>query len=73
MCKFSSKSGGGGVPFQISFILGDLPRNDPLIMWRIAFMPFMYVVDICYNIVSHTIELFIHLNKINKYMSYVKR
>ena len=46
---------------------------NALIMWKIAFMPFMYVVDICYNIVSHTIELFIHLNKINKYMSYVKR
>ena len=27
MCKFSSKS--GGVPFQISFFLGDLTRNDP--------------------------------------------
>ena len=26
MCKFSSKS--GGVPFQISFFLGDLTRND---------------------------------------------
>ena len=31
MCKFSSKSGGGGVPFQISFFLGDLTRNDPQI------------------------------------------
>ena len=29
MCKFSSKYGGGGVPFQISFFLGDLTRNDP--------------------------------------------
>ena len=29
MCKFSSKS--GGVPFQISFFLGDLTRNDPLV------------------------------------------
>ena len=28
MCKFSSKS--GGVPFQISFFLGDLTRNDPI-------------------------------------------
>ena len=28
MCKFSSKS--GGVPFQISFFLGDLTRNDPM-------------------------------------------
>ena len=28
MCKFSSQS--GGVPFQISFFLGDLTRNDPL-------------------------------------------
>ena len=28
MCKFSSKS--GGVPFQISFFLGDLTRNDPV-------------------------------------------
>ena len=27
MCKFLSKS--GGVPFQISFFLGDLTRNDP--------------------------------------------
>ena len=27
MRKFSSKS--GGVPFQISFFLGDLTRNDP--------------------------------------------
>ena len=27
MCKFSSKS--GGVPFQFSFFLGDLTRNDP--------------------------------------------
>ena len=27
MCKFSSKS--GGVPFQNSFFLGDLTRNDP--------------------------------------------
>ena len=27
MCKFSSKS--EGVPFQISFFLGDLTRNDP--------------------------------------------
>ena len=27
MCKFSSKS--GWVPFQISFFLGDLTRNDP--------------------------------------------
>ena len=27
MYKFSSKS--GGVPFQISFFLGDLTRNDP--------------------------------------------
>ena len=26
MCKFSSKSGGGGVPFQS---LGDLTWNDP--------------------------------------------
>ena len=30
MCKFSSKS--GGVPFQISFFLGDLTRNDPVII-----------------------------------------
>ena len=29
MCKFSSKS--GGVPFQISFFLGDLTRNDPIV------------------------------------------
>ena len=28
MCKFSSKS--EGVPFQISFFLGDLTRNDPV-------------------------------------------
>ena len=27
MCNFSSKS--GVVPFQISFFLGDLTRNDP--------------------------------------------
>ena len=31
MCKFSSKC--GGVPFQISFFLGDLTRNDPLYMY----------------------------------------
>ena len=30
MCKFSSKSGGG--PFQISFFLGDLTRNDPCVV-----------------------------------------
>ena len=30
MCKFSSKS--GGVPFQISFFLGDLTRNDPYVI-----------------------------------------
>ena len=29
MCKFLSKS--GGVLFQISFFLGDLTRNDPLL------------------------------------------
>ena len=46
---------------------------NALIMWRIVFMSIMYVIDICYDIVSHTIEFFIHLNKINKYISYVKR
>ena len=32
MCKFSSKS--GGVPFQISFFLGDLTRNDPCVVFH---------------------------------------
>ena len=32
MCKFSSKS--GGVPFQILFFLGDLTRNDPLLIFK---------------------------------------
>ena len=31
MCKFSSKS--GGVPFQISLFLGDLTRNDPVVLY----------------------------------------
>ena len=39
MCKFSSKSG-GGVPFQISFFLGDLTRNDPLYVTSIL----MYIL-----------------------------
>ena len=32
MYKFSSKS--GGVPFQISFFLGDLTRNDPCMKFQ---------------------------------------
>ena len=31
MCKFSSKS--GWVAFQISFFLGDLTRNDPVLLY----------------------------------------
>ena len=33
MCKFSTKS--GGVPFQISFFLGDLTRSDPICIYNL--------------------------------------
>ena len=39
MCKFSSKS--GGVPFQISFFLGDLTRNDP--KWKFRHPKFKFL------------------------------
>ena len=41
--------------------------------WRIVFMSLMHVIDIRYNNVSHIIKIIIHLNKINKYISHVKR
>ena len=35
MCKFTSKSGGGGVPFQP---LGDLTWNDPLFTYHLTWL-----------------------------------
>ena len=50
MCKFSSKS--GGVPFQISFFLGDLTRNDPYetkqhIQTHVKIQPENECIDFC--------------------------
>ena len=51
MCKFSSKS--GGVPFQISFFLGDLTRNDPVMFIR-RYVTFVLVIIMLH---SHCIVL----------------
>ena len=51
---------------------------NTLIMLKIVFMH-AHCIHLCmletysYNNVSHTIELAIYFNKINKYISYVKR
>ena len=47
MCKFSSKS--GGVPFQISFFLGDLTRNDPIETFHLNFMKHILDVKLSTN------------------------
>ena len=53
MCKFSSKSG-GGVPFQISFFLGDLTRNDPMVNIKNA-----KVIDVRY--IGVQVSIGVHL------------
>ena len=52
MCKFSSKS--GGVPFQISFFLGDLTRNDPMVNIKNA-----KVIDVRY--IGVQVSIGVHL------------
>ena len=63
MCKFSSKSG-GGVPFQISFFLGDLTRNDPIHIMRIAIIPYiwLYILPINTNPLTSNHYKWIHVH-----------